>query len=340
MLVCNPLAGAEQGMRADESAELPDKLTITFKTHITMKKALTIILSALLLTACANNEEQLKKRAAELCRDIPDHELQEASKDYMTEDFYNVLDTMFNRLPEFEAMDHEWLYYFVTGNGGTIADFDVVGIELTDKSHATATISVRQKWEDGSFDPTSDVEEHKLYMEKVNGQWLISDFDEHKADCIRHIAINKKEQVVRNAISDYLVNEIGENYQKGELCIPMMIMVHEEDELFMGDFWVYWYDKAGDTLKCVSGGNHAGMMTLKKEGNQYKVVSFEQTVDGAGNEASAQRIFGSYFDIYQNIHSNEKVREAVRQEQLREYVKKHNLNVKYYQDYGWPAVEL
>ena len=228
----------------------------------------------------------------------------------------------------------------LTGNGGTIADFEVAGVEKTDNTHAVATIKVRQKWEDGSFDENSDVEEHKLYMEKVNGQWLISDFDEHKADCIRHIAINKKEQVVRNAISDYLVNEIGEHYQKGELCIPMMIMVHEEDELFMGDFWVLWYDQVGDTLKCVSGGNHAGTMTLKKEGGQYKVVSFEQTVDGAGNEASAQRIFGSYFDIYQNIHSNEKVREAVRQEQLREYVKKHNLNVKYYQDYGWPAVEL
>ncbi|MBR6904870.1 MAG: hypothetical protein IKN32_08485, partial [Bacteroidales bacterium] len=78
----------------------------------------------------------------------------------------------------------------------------------------------------------------------------------------------------------------------------------------------------------------------KKEGDQYKVVSFEQTVDGAGNDASARRIFGPHYDIYQNIHSNQDVREAARKEQLREYVKQHNLNVKYYQDYGWPAVEL
>ena len=305
-----------------------------------MKKALTIILSALLLAACANNEEQLKKRAAELCRYIPDHELQEASKDYMTEDFYNVLDTMFNRLPEFEAMDHEWLYYFVTGNGGTIADFDVVGVEMTDKSHAIATISVRQKWEDGSFDPTSDVEEHKLAMEKVGGKWLIADFDGHKADCIRHIAINREEQAVREAISDYLVREIGGQYQKGELCIPVLMIVHEEDELFMGDFWVMWYNVAGDTLKCVSGGNHAGVMTMSEEEGKYTVTGFEQTVDGAGNEASAKRIFGSYFDIYENIHASEQVREAVRKGQLQEYVKKNALNVHYYQDYGWPAVKL
>ncbi len=305
-----------------------------------MKKTMLLFAAALLMAACGNQEAQLKERAAELCKYIPDHELREESRPYMTEDFYNVLDTMFNHLPEFEAMDHEWLYYFVTGNGGTIADFEVVGVEQLDNTHAVATISVRQKWEDGSFDSTSDIEEHKLAMEKVGGKWLIADFDEHKSDCIRHIAINREEQAVRAAISDYLVSEIGEQYLKGELCIPTLMMIHEEDGLFMGDFWVMWYNVAGDTLKCVSGGNHAGTMTMIKENGKYKVTGFEQTVDGAGNMASAKRIFGSYYDIYENVHASERVREAVRQEQLKEYAKRNNLNVRYYQDYGWPAVEL
>ena len=299
----------------------------------------------LLFTACGDSEKQLKERAAELCRYIPDHELREESRDYMTEDFYNVLDTMFNILPEFEAMDHEWLYYFVTGNGGTIADFDVTGVEQQDNTHAVATISVRQKWEDGLFDPSSDIEEHRLYMEKVNGHWLISDFDEHKADCIRHIAINHEEQAVRAAISDYLASNIGEQYLKGELCIPTLMIVASEqaDSNYvpvLGDFWVLWYNHVGDTLKCVSGGNHSGLMNLEKKEGKYTVTSFEQTVDGAGNEASAKRIFGSYFDIYQNVHSNEQVREAIRKEQLGEYVKRHNLPIHYYQDSGGPAVIL
>ena len=305
-----------------------------------MKRLFLILTVALAVAACSDSERQLRDRAAELCKYIPDHELREESRPYMTEDFYNVLDTMFNQLPEFEAMDHEWLYYFVTGNGGTIADFTVTGVEQQDKTHAVATISVRQKWEDGSFDPNTDVEEHKLAMEKVGGQWLIADFDEHKADCIRHIAINREEQAVRAAISDYLVSEIGEQYQKGELCIPTLMMIHEEDGLFMGDFWVMWYNVVGDTLKCVSGGNHAGAMTMSKEDGKYKVTGFEQTVDGAGNVASAKRIFGSYYDIYENVHSSEQVREAVRKGQLQEYVKRNNLKVRYYQDYGWPAVEL
>ena len=310
-----------------------------------MNKTLAITMAAVLMAACTSNEEKLKQRADELCRYIPDHELLEKSKDYLTADFYAVLDTMFNHLPEHEAMDHEWLYYFVTGNGGTIADYKVTAVEQIDATHAVATISVRQKWEDGSFDETSDVEEHKLYMEKVDGQWLMSDFDEHKADCIRHIAISRDEQAQRDAISDYLVNEIGEHYQKGELCIPTIMIVASEraDSDYVPvlcDCWVQWYNVVGDTLKSVSGGSHSGLMNLNQENGQYTVTSFEQTVDGAGNDASVRRIFGSYYDIYRNMHSNQEVREAVRKEQLREYVKLHKLNVRYYQDYGWPAVEI
>ncbi len=208
-----------------------------------MKRTLLILATVLLLSACGDSEKQLMERAAELCKYIPDHELREESREYMTEDFYNVLDTMFNLMPEFEAMDHEWLYYFVTGNGGTIADFEVTGVEQQDNTHAVATISVRQEWEDGSFDPSSDIEEHRLYMEKVDGRWLISDFDEHKADCIRHIAINRWEQKLRAGITSFLIEEFGTKYTQGDLCIPVLMIVAEEDceteiAWVWGDFWI------------------------------------------------------------------------------------------------------
>ena len=305
-----------------------------------MKHLLLLIVASMLMVACGDSEKNLRERAMELCAYIPDHELKVESKDFMTADFYAVLDTMFNHLPEFEAMDHEWLYYFVTGNGGTIADYDVKSIELTDKTHAVATVSVRQKWEDGSFDEQADVEEHQLSMEKVNGVWLMADFDGHKEDCLRHISLNRKEQAVRQAISDYLVNEIGSRYVKGDICVPTLMMVHEEDDLFMGDFWVLWYRQVGDTLKCVSGGNHAGRMTLKKDDSHWTVTSFEQTVDGAGNVASAKRIFGDYFDVYESIHANDRIREEVRKDQLRYYIREHGMDVKFYQDYGWPAIDI
>ena len=106
------------------------------------------------------------------------------------------------------------------------------------------------------------------------------------------------------------------------------------------DCWVFWYTPSGDTLKCVSGGNHSGLMSLEVTDGKYTVTSFEQTADGAGWEPSARRIFGSYYDVFQNMHSNHDLQEAVRREQLRYYLKRHNLPYRYYQDYGWPAVEI
>ena len=310
-----------------------------------MKRAIIIFTAALMLTACGDSQKLLMSRAEELCQYIPDHELLEKSKEFMTTDFYAVLDTMFYRLPAHEAMDHEWLYYFVTGNGGTIADYTVTGVQKTDKTHAVATISVRQMWEDGSFDENEDIEEHKLFMEKVNGVWLMCDFDEHKQDCIRYIENNRREQALRDAISDYLIKEIGMQYRQGELCIPTLMIVSAQeisaDQAWVwGDFWIWWYNQDGDTLMTVSGGNHSGLMTIQQQDGKFSVLSFEQTVDGAGNDVSARRIFRSHYDIYQNMHSNQDVREAVRREQLTEYVKSHNLNISYYKDYGWDAVKL
>lgn len=308
-------------------------------------KTITAVFGCILfLMACTNKEELLRQRAMELCEYIPDHVLLEQSKAYMTDDFYALLDTLFN-LPEHEAMDHEWLHYFVTGNGGSIADYEVVKVEMTDNTHALATINVRQKWDDGSFDEDSDIEEHRLYMEYVNGEWVMSDFDEHKADCIHHIAIHRREEAVRQAICEYLTNEIGSQYLQGELCIPALFIVREEEDdpqhtQVWGDFWVFWYNVSGDTLKTVSGGSHPGLMTLSGKDNVFTVKSFEQVEDGSRFLPSAKRIFGDHYDIFHGMNSRQDVREGVRQEQLRNYIRQQELDIHYYQDHGWPAVGL
>ena len=40
------------------------------------------------------------------------------------------------------------------------------------------------------------------------------------------------------------------------------------------------------------------------------------------------------------MNSNQEVREAARKEQLQWYVRQHGLKIRFYQDYGWPAVAL
>ena len=147
------------------------------------------------------------------------------------------------------------------------------------------------------------------------------------------------------AVEDYLVNVIGKNYAEAEYCIPCPIVIstddgNKDDVLVWGDFWVFNYDQSGDTLKTVSGGDHPGLMHLKKTDNGFEVTSFEAVEDGAGNMESAKRIFGDSFDAFWELNSNQEKREDIRLHFIADYVKKHNLPVKMVQDYGWPAVVL
>ena len=146
-------------------------------------------------------------------------------------------------------------------------------------------------------------------------------------------------------IEDYLVNVIGKNYGEAEHCIPCPIVIstddgNKDDILVWGDFWVYNYNQSGDTLKTVSGGDHPGLMHLRKTDNGFEVTSFDVVEDGAGNMESAKKIFGENFDAFREINSNEEKREAIRLRFVVDYVKKNRISVKFLQDYGWPAVTL
>ena len=147
------------------------------------------------------------------------------------------------------------------------------------------------------------------------------------------------------AVVDYLVNVIGKNYAEGEFCIPSPFVIsgdygNPEDVKIWGDFWVFNYNQSGDTLKTVSGGNHPGLMHLKKTDKGMEVANFEVVEDGAGNLESAKKIFGEKYDAFHEVNSNQEKREDIRLHFVADYVKEHNLPVKMVQDYGWPAVEL
>lgn len=147
------------------------------------------------------------------------------------------------------------------------------------------------------------------------------------------------------AVEDYLVNAIGKNYAEAEHCIPCPIIIstddgNKDDVLVWGDFWVFNYNQSGDTLKTVSGGDHPGLMHLKKTENGFEVTSFDEVEDGAGNLESAKKIFGDKYDAFWEINSNEEKREDLRLHFVADYVKKHDLSATMLQDFGWPAVTL
>lgn len=149
------------------------------------------------------------------------------------------------------------------------------------------------------------------------------------------------------AIAAYLTDSIASRYSPGEVSIPCIQVVdldqsHPDDSVVVwGDFWVFNYNVVGDTLKMVSGGAHPGKMTIKPSNEGGLVVTaFDRVADGSDYLPSAKRIFGDKYDAFQAIYSNAEKREQVRAAQIADYVQAHELPVKFYQDYGWPAKEL
>ncbi len=111
-----------------------------------------------------------------------------------------------------------------------------------------------------------------------------------------------------SAIDQYLAEEIGSRYAKGEFCVPLHSIVgvderNPEDILIWGDFWVFNYNQVGDTLKCVSGGSHPGLMHIRQKEKGYEVTSFDQVEDGSRYMPTAKKIFGDKFDAFQAINS-------------------------------------
>ena len=150
---------------------------------------------------------------------------------------------------------------------------------------------------------------------------------------------------IEQVVDQYIVDTFGKQYSQAEVCIPQQIVVatdesDAQDIKVWGDFWVFNYNTAGDTLKTASGGSHPGLMHLKKGDKGYEVTGFDQVGDGSQFEPTAKKIFGDKYDAFMKMHSNDKDREQNRAQGIAKYVKAHDLKVTMYQDYGWPAVKL
>ena len=161
----------------------------------------------------------------------------------------------------------------------------------------------------------------------------------------RVVLVNDRETTYFPAIDRYLTDSIGSYYAKGEHCVPIHSIVavderNSENILVWGDFWVFNYNQVGDTLKCVSGGSHPGLMHIRQTEKGFEVTAFDQVEDGSRYLPTAKKIFGDKYDAFHAINSDEKNRERLRAEGLSVYAKKNGLAVNLYQDHGWPAKKL
>lgn len=149
-----------------------------------------------------------------------------------------------------------------------------------------------------------------------------------------------------NAITDYFIDEIAPQYMEAQLSVPQIAEIavddsDPEDVKVWGDFFVYNYDLDGTVLMFVSGGNHCGLIHLKKnDDGTATVTSFDQVEDGSNFDPSAKKIFGEYYDKFMEVNSDNESREEFRKNILINYVEDNGLNITAYQDYGWDPVEL
>ena len=127
------------------------------------------------------------------------------------------------------------------------------------------------------------------------------------------VLVNDQETTYFPAIDRYLAEQIGSHYGKGEHCVPFHSIVgvderNAEDILVWGDFWVFNYNQVGDTLKCVSGGNHPGLMHIRQTQKGFEVTAFDQVEDGSRSLPTAKKIFGEKYDAFQTINSDSTIR--------------------------------
>ena len=159
------------------------------------------------------------------------------------------------------------------------------------------------------------------------------------------VMVNEQVKDYYAAIDRYLAEQIAAHYAPGEYSVPVYqeVAVNGNDSTdirIWGDFWVYNYKQEGDTLKCVSGGSHPGLMHICQMGESFYVSDFEQVEDGSSFQPSVKRIFGEYFETFQIHHSDGDEHESLRHDVLRAFVRDHGLSATKYQDYGWPAKDL
>lgn len=147
------------------------------------------------------------------------------------------------------------------------------------------------------------------------------------------------------AVAQYMVDSIAPQYSPGEVSIPSIAVIgfdstNPDSVKVWGDYWVFNYNIVGDTLKCVSGGSHPGMMCLRPSGDGYEVIAFDRVGDGSDFEPSARRIYSHLYDQFLAINGDQERREEVRVSYIADYVKANHVPVYYYQDYGWPARKI
>lgn len=163
---------------------------------------------------------------------------------------------------------------------------------------------------------------------------------------------------IEKAINEYFEDNNYLMKPEGSVWIPAFCILMEEtvtdpieaeakkgDIKVYGNFWSFVYSKQGDTLFCESGGEYPGVVYLKKnDGESYGVTYFDRVGDGSQYSEDIKRICNGNASLekqfYESADANSTAVKNKRTWNIYKYVKDNNLDIKYYQDYGWDPVDF
>ena len=139
-------------------------------------------------------EESLEGVVCRVFAAIPDHcDITPEVHELMTASLYDAIHSAWEAIPEDQEGigDEEFLFYFLTGNGGDEVDRASVRLLSTEPGEGgsiVATVAYDTRWEDKTPSTTDTL---TLTLVCEQGTWLLDDFDGVKARCMGYIASQK-----------------------------------------------------------------------------------------------------------------------------------------------------
>ena len=185
-----------------------------------MRRILICVCLLVAAVSCSSKDKELKERALELCSYIPDHKLNPEAKDFMTPEFFRTLSEAWDAPDILGEIGYgEWLWYFVTGNGGGEPVYAVKSVTRKGSDLANAVITVRLEYkEDGYIEPEDKAREYGIVMKLVDDKWLLDDFDNKKAQCVEYIREQREKtesgEMLKYMESDEYLRELVPDFKK------------------------------------------------------------------------------------------------------------------------------
>ena len=168
-----------------------------------MKKALPLLLLAVVLCQCSPvkkekrpptareqypekfTTEYIIKSAEKLIDYVPDHEFNPSIKPHFTDRYFSLLEESW-AVPVDDIMgigENEWLYYFMTGNGGDEEFMDhsknILEAVVMDDSNSWVQMEYLGRV-------------HDIVMHFENGDWVIDNFDGTRDQMERYIKTQRE----------------------------------------------------------------------------------------------------------------------------------------------------